>query len=188
MCVCVCVCVCIVTAYKCQRWGWQGPRRGRGGEALKQWSDQFLLHLLENVEDVLYFWKHSMVLDIGECLTILDEFLEQEKLTGAWWKQLVVDAVAGPTPRRGTAPLDCLKVFMQIHASKTNQLNILGAFGGSMIQERGVHSLWRSNVINLLKIAPESAIKFMAYEQIKQAIQGQQETAHAGVLCGWLPG
>ena len=57
-----------------------------------------------------------------------------------------------------------------------------------MTQERGVHSLWRSNGINVLKIAPESAIKFMAYEQIKRAIQGQQETAHAGVLCGWLPG
>ena len=36
-----------------------------------------------------------MVLEIGKCLTILDEFLEQEKLTGVWWKQLVVDMVAG---------------------------------------------------------------------------------------------
>ena len=79
---------------------------------------------------MLYFWKHSVVLDIGKCLTIPYEFLEQEKLTGAWWKQLVVDAVAGAMPRRGTAPLDCLKVFMQIHASKTNQLNILGDFRG----------------------------------------------------------
>nr|CAI9693303.1 unnamed protein product [Rangifer tarandus platyrhynchus] len=83
-----------------------------------------------NVEDVLYFWKHSMVLDIGECLTIPDEFLEQEKLTGAWWKQLVADAVAGAIPWRGIAPLDCLKVFMQIHASKTNRLNILGGLRG----------------------------------------------------------
>uniref|UniRef100_A0A8C2R017 Mitochondrial adenyl nucleotide antiporter SLC25A23 n=1 Tax=Capra hircus TaxID=9925 RepID=A0A8C2R017_CAPHI len=155
----------------------------------QEWRDHFLLHSLENVEDVLYFWKHSTVLDIGECLTVPDEFSEQEKLTGMWWKQLVAGAVAGAVSRTGTAPLDRLKVFMQVHASKTNRLNILGGLW-SMIQEGGVRSLWRGNGINVLKIAPESAIKFMAYEQIKRAIRGQQETLHvqerfvAGSLAG----
>ncbi|TKC38377.1 hypothetical protein EI555_001621 [Monodon monoceros] len=155
----------------------------------QEWRDHFLLHSLENVEDVLYFWKHSTVLDIGECLTVPDEFSEQEKLTGMWWKQLVAGAMAGAVSRTGTAPLDRLKVFMQVHASKTNRLNILGGLR-SMIQEGGVRSLWRGNGINVLKIAPESAIKFMAYEQIKRAIWGQQETLHvqerfvAGSLAG----
>nr|XP_058919268.1 mitochondrial adenyl nucleotide antiporter SLC25A23 isoform X1 [Kogia breviceps] len=155
----------------------------------QEWRDHFLLHSLENVEDVLYFWKHSTVLDIGECLTIPDEFSEQEKLTGTWWKQLVAGAMAGAVSRTGTAPLDRLKVFMQVHASKTNQLNVLGGLR-SMIQEGGLRSLWRGNGINVLKIAPESAIKFMAYEQIKRAIWGQQETLHvqerfvAGSLAG----
>lgn len=27
----------------------------------QEWRDHFLLHSLENVEDVLYFWKHSTV-------------------------------------------------------------------------------------------------------------------------------
>ncbi|XP_003938906.2 mitochondrial adenyl nucleotide antiporter SLC25A23 isoform X6 [Saimiri boliviensis] len=155
----------------------------------QEWRDHFLLHSLENVEDVLYFWKHSTVLDIGECLTVPDEFSKQEKLTGMWWKQLVAGAVAGAVSRTGTAPLDRLKVFMQVHASKTNRLNILGGLR-SMVLEGGVRSLWRGNGINVLKIAPESAIKFMAYEQIKWAILGQQETLHvqerfvAGSLAG----
>ena len=68
---------------------------------------------------------------------------------------------------------------MQIHTSKTNWVNILeGASRRSMIQERGMNPLWRGNGINVLKIAPELAIKFMAYEQIKRAIQGQQQTLH----------
>ena len=108
---------------------------------------------------MLYFWKHSMVLKIGKCLTIPDEFLEQEKLTGVWWKQLVVDAVAGTMSCRDTAPLDHLKVFMQIHASKTNWVNLLGgASRRSMIQERGVHPLWCGNGINVLKIGVSPSI------------------------------
>lgn len=27
----------------------------------QEWRDHFLLHSLENVEDVLFFWKHSTV-------------------------------------------------------------------------------------------------------------------------------
>ncbi|XP_036097448.1 calcium-binding mitochondrial carrier protein SCaMC-3 isoform X2 [Molossus molossus] len=91
----------------------------------QEWRDHFLLHSLENMEDVLYFWKHSTVLDIGECLTVPDEFSEQEKLTGMWWKQLVAGAVAGAVSRTGTAPLDRLKVFMQIKRAIRGQQETL---------------------------------------------------------------
>lgn len=131
------------------------------------------------------------MLDIGDSLAIPDEFTEEEKSSGGWWKQLVAGAVAGSVSRTGTAPLDRLKVFMQVnstltkglslvwmgkckrllfyfiqvHSTKTNKISLAKGFK-QMIVEGGVTSLWRGNGINVLKIAPETAIKFMAYEQV----------------------
>ena len=39
-----------------------------------------------------------------------------------------------------------------------------------MLREGGAKSLWRGNGINVIKIAPESAIKFMAYEEVGSLI------------------
>ena len=54
-------------------------------------------------------------------------------------------------------------------------------------------SLWRGNLINVLKITPESAIKFSAYEQIK-ALMGQEGSTQlppslkfiSGTLAGFI--
>ncbi|XP_068613423.1 mitochondrial adenyl nucleotide antiporter SLC25A23-like [Brachionichthys hirsutus] len=112
--------------------------------------------------------------DIGEHLTVPDEFSERERRSGLVWKQLVAGAMAGAVSRTGTAPLDRLKVFLQVHGSKSQGMNLWSGLRG-MIKEGGVFSLWRGNGINVLKIAPESAIKFMAYEQIKCLIRGSKE-------------
>lgn len=57
---------------------------------------------------------YVQVLDIGDSLAIPDEFTEEEKTTGLWWKQLSAGAMAGAVSRTGTAPLDRMKVFMQV--------------------------------------------------------------------------
>lgn len=52
-------------------------------------------------------------------------------------------------------------------------------------------SLWRGNFINVLKIAPESAIKFAAYEKVKRLIRGdekRQMTIYERFLAGACAG
>ncbi|CAB1323957.1 unnamed protein product [Coregonus sp. 'balchen'] len=131
----------------------------------------------------------EVVLDIGDSLTIPDEFTEEEKTTGVWWKQLAAGAMAGAVSRTGTAPLDRMKVFMQVHGSKTNKISLVGGFK-QMIKEGGVSSLWRGNGTNVLKIAPETAIKFMAYEQYKKMLssEGGKVQTHERFIAGSLAG
>ncbi|KAG7236418.1 hypothetical protein INR49_000966, partial [Caranx melampygus] len=139
-----------------------------------EWRDHFLFNPFHNMEEIAHYWKHSHMFDIGEHLTVPDEFSEQERRSGLVWRQLVAGAMAGAVSRTGTAPLDRLKVFLQVHGSTSRGINLWSGLRG-MVQEGGVSSLWRGNGINVLKIAPESAIKFMAYEQIKWVIRGSKE-------------
>ncbi|XP_072366373.1 mitochondrial adenyl nucleotide antiporter SLC25A24-A-like [Scyliorhinus torazame] len=154
-----------------------------------EWRDHFLFNPATDLQQIIHFWKHSTVLDIGDSLTIPDEFTEEERMSGMWWKQLLSGAMAGAVSRTGTAPLDRLKVLMQVHASKSNQMNIFSGFK-QMLKEGGVVSLWRGNGMNVVKIAPETAIKFMAYEQYKKlfARDKQNITTAERFLSGSLAG
>ncbi|XP_051694462.1 mitochondrial adenyl nucleotide antiporter SLC25A25 isoform X6 [Oryctolagus cuniculus] len=154
-----------------------------------EWRDYHLLHPVENIPEIILYWKHSTIFDVGENLTVPDEFTVEERQTGMWWRHLVAGGGAGAVSRTCTAPLDRLKVLMQVHASRSNNMCIVGGFT-QMIREGGTRALWRGNGINVLKIAPESAIKFMAYEQIKRLVGSDQETLriHERLVAGSLAG
>lgn len=57
-----------------------------------------------------------------------------------------------------------------------------------MIGEGGLTGMWRGNGINVIKIAPESAIKFAAYEQCKRLILGEQRDTPLAIHERFLAG
>lgn len=138
-----------------------------------EWRDFLLLAPSSNIEELIGYWRHSTYLDIGEDMNIPDDFTQSEMQTGMWWRHLAAGGVAGAVSRTCTAPLDRLKVFLQVQPSKQKIAYCLK----NMVKEGGVEGLWRGNGMNVLKIAPETAIKFAAYEQVKRLIKGESKEA-----------
>ena len=54
------------------------------------------------------------MIDIGEQLTCPPEFAKKDIETGACWRHLVAGGMAGAVSRTATAPLDRLKVMLQV--------------------------------------------------------------------------
>ncbi|XP_056443137.1 mitochondrial adenyl nucleotide antiporter SLC25A23-like [Gadus chalcogrammus] len=140
-----------------------------------EWRDHFLFNPLHNMEDVARYWRHTMILDTGEQLRIPEELSDQSR--SSVWRQLASGGLAGAVSRTSTAPLDRLKVFLQVHGSFPGTSSVGNSFQ-SMVREGGLGSLWRGNGINVLKMAPETAIKFTVYEQIKGLLGGSDASGH----------
>ncbi|XP_062553420.1 mitochondrial adenyl nucleotide antiporter SLC25A25 isoform X2 [Armigeres subalbatus] len=136
-----------------------------------EWRDFLLLAPSSDLHELVKYWRHSTYLDIGEDLNVPDDFTQSEMQSGMWWRHLAAGGFAGAVSRTCTAPLDRLKVFLQVQSTKQRISDCLQY----MLKEGGVRSLWRGNFINVLKIAPESAIKFAAYEQVKRLIRGNDK-------------
>lgn len=149
-----------------------------------EWRDYLLLAPGTDIHALIHFWRHSTYLDIGEDMNVPDDFTQSELQTGKWWRHLLAGGIAGAVSRTCTAPLDRLKVFLQVNPTREHMTKCLA----KMINEGGISGLWRGNGINVIKIAPESALKFAAYEQVKRLIKGEKKNQPLEIYERFLAG
>ncbi|XP_028895818.1 calcium-binding mitochondrial carrier protein SCaMC-1-like [Zeugodacus cucurbitae] len=103
------------------------------------------------------------------------------------WTHLIAGGVAGAISRTCTAPADRIKIYLQVQTKKTSFMESVR----HLIRDGGVLSMWRGNGINVLKITPESAIKFAVYDESKRFLRGDESrslTMGERFVCGALAG
>lgn len=54
-------------------------------------------------------------MDIGEDIGVPEEFTKGEMVSGMWWRHLLSGGIAGAVSRTCTAPLDRIKVYLQVN-------------------------------------------------------------------------
>ncbi|KAE8661956.1 Mitochondrial substrate carrier family protein isoform 2 [Hibiscus syriacus] len=129
----------------------------------EEWRDFLLLYPHEaTMENIYHHWEKVCLVDIGETAVIPQGISTHVKRS----KYFIAGGIAGAASRTATAPLDRLKVVLQVQTTNTNILSAVN----KILKEDGVLGFFRGNGLNVVKVAPESAIKFYAYEMLKNVI------------------
>lgn len=133
-----------------------------------EWRDFLLLYPHELTMAMVYqYWEKECQVDIGEG-AVIPEGISRHLDS---WKYLMAGGVAGAISRTVTAPLDRLKVLLQVQTKVPHSSGVVKGLM-QIYQESGVVGFFRGNGINVVKVAPEQAIKFYAYEMAKRLVVG----------------
>lgn len=142
----------------------------------EEWRDFLLLYPHEaTMENIYHYLERVCLVDIGEQAAIPEGISKHVHAN----RYLIAGGVAGATSRTATAPLDRLKVVLQV---QTTRAHIMPAVR-DIWREGGIFGFFRGNGLNVIKVAPESAIKFYTYERLKKLIakaKGDEEKTNIG--------
>jgi len=85
-------------------------------------------------------------------------------------KSLVAGGVAGGVSRTAVAPLERLKILQQVAGSTTEAYNGVARGLTHIWRTEGVAGMFKGNGANCIRIVPNSASKFLAYEYLEGAL------------------
>lgn len=154
----------------------------------EKWRDFLLFYPHEaTIENIYHYLERVCLVDIGEHTAIPVNISKHIHPS----RYLLAGGLAGATSRTATAPLDRLKVVLQV---QTTRAHIMPALKG-IWREGGFLGFFRGNGLNVLKVAPESAIRFYTFEMLKTCImnakgdEGKHDIGTTGrVLAGGMAG
>ncbi|XP_057720693.1 calcium-dependent mitochondrial ATP-magnesium/phosphate carrier protein 3-like isoform X1 [Arachis stenosperma] len=150
----------------------------------EEWRDFLLLYPHEaTMENIYHYLERICMVDIGE-QTVIPAGISKHIHASRY---LIAGGVAGAASRTATAPLDRLKVVLQV---QTTRARIMPAVK-DIWKEGGFLGFFRGNGLNVLKVAPESAIRFYTYEMLKTAIvnaRGEEVKSDVGTMGRLLAG
>ncbi|XP_072439000.1 LOW QUALITY PROTEIN: mitochondrial adenyl nucleotide antiporter SLC25A24-A-like [Chiloscyllium punctatum] len=138
-----------------------------------EWRKIYITTVEDNMRTMIDIWQYNSIFSINDDITNCEEFLENVE-PEKWWGHLIAGGTAGGVSRTVTAPFDRLRVLMQVYSTRQNKMKISSGLR-AMVREGGVSSMWRGNLTNIIKIGPELAFKFMAYEELKTLIANEPE-------------
>ena len=90
--------------------------------------------------------------------------------------KLYAGGVAGAVSRTVTAPIDRVKLQMQAAPAAQAGGGMLSSFR-AIYADGGALALFRGNSANVVKIAPETAVKFIAFDALKRAFAADADNA-----------
>ncbi|PRQ16825.1 putative mitochondrial carrier protein [Rosa chinensis] len=153
----------------------------------EEWRDFLLLYPHEaTIENIYHHWERVCLVDIGEQAVIPEGISKHVHRS----RYFIAGAIAGAASRTATAPLDRLKVVLQVQTSRASVVPAIR----KIFKEDGFLGFFRGNGINVVKVAPESAIKFYTYELLKNVIgetmgENKDDIGTAGrLLAGGMAG
>ncbi|KAL3687959.1 hypothetical protein R1sor_014268 [Riccia sorocarpa] len=89
-------------------------------------------------------------------------------------------AIAGAAAKTVTAPLDRVKLLMQVHGVQAAQAGVKKGIGflEAILKigvEEGVRGYWKGNLPQVIRVIPYSAVQLFAYETYKKLLKGDNE-------------
>ncbi|BGP28737.1 hypothetical protein JCM10296v2_000473 [Rhodotorula toruloides] len=84
----------------------------------------------------------------------------------------IAGALAGAASRTVVSPLERLKILLQVQGASAQYKGVWHGLT-KMWREEGFKGYMRGNGINVLRIAPYSAVQFSSYELFKSALRGE---------------
>eukprot|EP00658_Telonema_sp_P-2_P071209 TRINITY_DN60511_c0_g1_i1.p1 TRINITY_DN60511_c0_g1~~TRINITY_DN60511_c0_g1_i1.p1 ORF type:complete len:367 (+),score=86.84 TRINITY_DN60511_c0_g1_i1:175-1275(+) len=134
-------------------------------------------------------WRMAPIVDLK---LELDDFVDDQRPV----KLFLAGALAGACARTAGAPLARITILQQTAQSGSAYSGSLLSIAGEMVRKEGVRGIFRGNLPDVCRAAPQQGISFLVYEKLKTvvrngifSIQGNNtRTAGGDFLCSTLAG